>query len=135
LLSPLADPFTVARQALSCGTFWNCRDFLELARSLSRGRLTLRIGQSRLDELSELLRRRRCDSMPPPAAHDRPGDRVELERSTGVEVFLHRCAHVAAAEVELATKLQRLERRTLGSPTATVSSRQSISRRFHFAPT
>jgi hypothetical protein len=53
--------------------------------------------------------------VPPSAADDRPGDRVQFERSPRVEVFLHRCAQLAAGESdEPAAKLRRIERCALG---------------------
>jgi hypothetical protein len=33
-----------------------------------------------------------------------PGDRVQLERPPGVEVLLHRCAHLAGGELEHAAQ-------------------------------
>src|SRR5262245_42463482 len=53
-----------------------------------------------LDELYELLGHRRQDSVPPPAAHDRARDCVQLERTARIQIFLHRCAHFGARERE-----------------------------------
>ena len=71
-------------------------------------------GEARLDGGDELVRRRCRDPVAEAAAHDRPTDGVQLERPAGVEVLLHRGAHLAAGETEkLALQLLRIEARTL----------------------
>ena len=43
----------------------------------------------------QLRRRRRHERVPPAAAHDRAGDRIQLERPARIEILLHRRAHLA----------------------------------------